>query len=218
MQSLLYFSDENIAEHSDDDAAGYVATMAALPIIDDIDPTSASSIKSAMDLTYSGTSGANKPDAVQAALSVVFSNPATDGIVDCDLVTNMDEICNPHLIDDGDDGDADTPDIGIDDPGDDGDVDTPDVEVPDVLPDKVMEPEAPMPISNGLYVATNYVGDRSAIAHDVEQIQSYLNEGNVDGAMNLYKNGLNSKIYDENGLWVDKQVRLIQSSIIIFGS
>jgi len=179
IQSLLYFSDSTISGQSDDDAAGYVATMAVLPILNDIDPGSANTIKLAMDFPpTSATLGESKEDTVHSALTDVFSNPKTDSIVDCSLVTNIEEICNSGTIG-------------------------------DVEPVKPIKPDAPMPISNGLYVATNYVGDRSAISLDVQEIESFLNENNADGADLIYSDGLNSKIYDEDGEWA-KELRSIK--------
>ena len=175
IQSILYFSDSTISMQSDDDAAGYVATMAALPILDDIDSSSANTIKSGMDLTASTSmSSESKEDTVYKALGVVFSNPDTQGIVDCELVTTFNEICNPDKV--------------VVDGG--GDVQQ---EV------QVIEPEKPMPISNGLYVATNYVGDRSAIAFDIQEIEDNL-QYDVAEAKHVYLHGRNSKIYNENGM------------------
>ena len=173
MQSLIYFSHSTIAMHSDDDAAGYVATLAAFPILNDIDPASAETIKSAMDFTTpSTTRPAGKEAMVYSALSDVFSNPKTPGIVDCELVTNFDEICHPDK----------------DDVGDNVDPSTPEDENGNVVSGPV-EPEKPMPISNGLYIATNYVGDRSAIALDVQEIKDSLEADDADRARDYYNKG-----------------------------
>lgn len=50
-------------------------------------------------------------------------------------------------------------------------------------------PDEPMAISDGLYISTNYVGDRSAIALDIKEIQSFLSANDADGAKRVYTNG-----------------------------
>ena len=42
------------------------------------------------------------------------------------------------------------------------------------------------------YIATNYVGDRSAITQDMQEIDSPLNENNADGADLIYHDGVGS--------------------------
>lgn len=133
MQSLLYFSDKTILEQSDDDAAGYVATMAVYPILADIDPIPANTIKSNMeDFRQSPMDSEALEDTVHGALSDVFSNPKTSTILDCLLVTNLDEICSPD----------ETPDNG-----------NPNGPVY-IKPEIPVSPEEPMPISNGFHVQT----------------------------------------------------------------
>jgi len=179
MQSLLYFSDKTILEQSDDDAAGYVATMAVYPILADIDPIPANTIKSNMaDFRQSPMDSEALEDTVHGALSDVFSNPKTSTILDCLLVTNLDEICSPD----------ETPDNG-----------NPNGPVY-IKPEIPVSPEEPMPISNGLYVATNYVGDRSAISLDVQEIRERMKAKKFKRAKEYYNEGENSKIYDENGI------------------
>jgi hypothetical protein len=51
------------------------------------------------------------------------------------------------------------------------------------------DPDEPMPISDGLYIPTNYVGDRSAIALDMREIQSFLSQNNADEANRVYTYG-----------------------------
>jgi len=72
----------------------------------------------------------------------------------------------------------------------------------DILPEEPIpiKPEEPTPISDGLYVATSYIGDKSAIALDVKEIEDRLQVKDVDRATFIYEEGMNSKIYDENGM------------------
>jgi len=67
-------------------------------------------------------------------------------------------------------------------------------------PQAIPNRDEPMPISDGLYIATTYVGDRSAIALDVKEIKERLKVGDVDEAEFTYKHGRNSKFFDINGL------------------
>jgi len=72
----------------------------------------------------------------------------------------------------------------------------------DILPEEPIpiKPEEPTPISDGLYVATSYIGDKSAIALDVKEIEDRLQVKDVARATFIYEEGMNSKIYDENGM------------------
>jgi len=70
----------------------------------------------------------------------------------------------------------------------------------DITPEEPVKPEEPTPISGGLYVATSYVGDKSAIALDVKEIEERLQVKDVNRATFIYEEGMNSKIYDENGM------------------
>ena len=63
-----------------------------------------------------------------------------------------------------------------------------------------IKPEEPTPISGGLYVATSFIGDKSAIAFDVKEIEERLQVKDVDRATFIYEEGMNSKIYDKNGM------------------
>ncbi len=63
-----------------------------------------------------------------------------------------------------------------------------------------IKPEEPTPISGGLYVATSYTGDKSAIALDVKEIEERLQVKDVARATFIYEEGMNSKIYDDNGV------------------
>lgn len=149
MQSLIYFSDETTYNVADTIAAGYVATKAAIPVINEIDSTSATTIETAMKLDDPSWSLATKELEVRTALQTVLSNPTSD--INCGLVTTSGELCG--IVDSG------------------------------------FDPDEPMPISDGLYVSTNYVGDRSAIALDVKEIQSLLSENNADEATRVYTDG-----------------------------
>lgn len=165
IQSLIYFSDSIISAHPENDAAGHVATMAVLPILNDIDEFSADSIKSAMSFTVtSPISSDEKEDVVYDSLSDVFANPKTEGILDCDLVTNIEQICFPPLPDN-----PDTPE--------------------DESESNVINQEQPTPISNGLYISNNYVGDRSSIALDIKEIEERLGANDVDEAKHYYTKG-----------------------------
>ncbi|KAL7554731.1 hypothetical protein ACHAWF_018259 [Thalassiosira exigua] len=179
IQSLLYFSDSSISDFSENLAAGYVASMAALPIVKDIDSSKADTINSAMDLNApTPLSADSKQSTVQTSLSAILSSPESEGVVDCELVSAG--FCNLDGVN------------GAADDGADNEVSTP--EPPPI------EPEAPMPISNGLYVATNYVGDRSAIAKDIEEIEERLKVNDFSEAKHYYTKGMNSKIYNQNGI------------------
>ena len=207
VQSLLYFSDaENI--QSDYDAAAYVAVEAVLPTIFNIDPDSAENIKSAMSFD-----GVSNPDGdaidVRNSLQVVLSNPNSE--IDCELV--MTGLCDlgfgDSATDTSVDGVSDTPDDGVSDTSDDEVFDTPDDEVVDTpddevvsdtpddggantpddvitAPPDVINPEDPTPIP---FVTSNYVGDRSAIALDVTQIESAISANDFLGATQIYNNG-----------------------------
>ncbi len=146
LQSLLYFSDETVYGVTDNVAAGYVATTAVIPIINEIDPSSAATIETAMKLDDPSWS-LSKELEVSTALQDVLSNPTSE--INCALVSTSGKLCGSATFD----------------------------------------PDEPMSISNGLYVSTNYVGDRSAIALDVKEIQSFLNENSADEANRVYTNG-----------------------------
>jgi hypothetical protein len=149
VQSLIYFSDETTYEVADNVAAGYVATMAVIPIIYETDPSSATAIETAMKLDDPSWTLASKELEVRSALQVFLSSQASG--INCALVTTSGKLC--------------------------GTVET------------AYDPDEPMPISDGLYVSTNYVGDRSAIALDVKEIQSFLSQNNADEANRVYTYG-----------------------------
>jgi hypothetical protein len=198
IQSLIYFADPIISSDPDNVAAEYVATVAVLPILDNIDESSADTIEELL-VASPEMDPESKESGVTNALSVVFSKPEASSVVDCELVTNFDAICRPDKIvdvDDGDDEDQATPDLTT--PGGSA---TPDETAPgDTAAPEVVEPDAPMSISNGLYVSTNYVGDRSAIALDVKEILERFKANDFEEAQHYYNHGLNSKVYNENGI------------------
>lgn len=148
LQSLLYFSDETVYGVTDTVAAGYVATTAVIPIINEIDPSASATIEAAMKLDDPSWS-LSKELEVSTALQAVLSNPTSD--INCALVTTSETLCGTV--------------------------------------EPTFDPDEPMPISDGLYVPTNYVGDRSAIALDVKEVQSFLRENNADEANRVYRNG-----------------------------
>lgn len=69
----------------------------------------------------------------------------------------------------------------------------------------VTPPSTPTVIANGLYTTTTYVEDRLKIAHDVRDIEKALKSGNKNLAIEIYSNGLNSDIFDSNGLKVGQR-------------
>lgn len=73
------------------------------------------------------------------------------------------------------------------------------VDIPSEEPIPI-KPEEPTPISGGLYVGTSYTGDKSAIALDVKEIEERLQVKDTDRATFIYEEGMNSKIYDNNGM------------------
>ena len=165
VQSLLYFSDSTIATESDDDAAAYVAAMAVLPTLNSINSTSADSIKTAMDFTLSTQpSSDSKMEVVQSSLSDVFASPEAQGVVDCELVTKIEDVCFRPVVD--------NPDT-----------------VEDESKVELIKQKEPMPISNGLYVSNNYVGDRSSIALDIQEIEERLKASDFDEATHYYSKG-----------------------------
>jgi hypothetical protein len=174
VQSLLYFSDP-ISDESDYDAAAYVAMEAVVPSIHNIDPDTAEAIKSAMSLDKSLGIGTDDVD-VRSSLQIVLSNPNSD--IDCELVSIG--LCDTAV------GDSDTDtqvDEGSDMP-DDGGFDATD-DVVTEPPDNI-NPEDPTPIP---FVTSHYVGDRSAIALDVIQIQSAMSDDDFQEATQIYTKG-----------------------------
>jgi len=217
VQSLFYFSDPRIAENTDTDVGAYVATMAVFPILNDIDPSPAAEIMSAMDFrdSLSPTDG-TKEDVVKNSLSIVFSEPKTSGMLDCELITNSNmEMCSPSknagedtsTPGDGEgNGDSSTPSGGDSNTLGSGDSNTSsDADEKNNLDLPRPDVKEPMPISDGLYVATNYVGDRSAIAQDVQEIKDSLDSNDFDRAKDYYLKGENSKMYDDNGMFLNKR-------------
>lgn len=73
------------------------------------------------------------------------------------------------------------------------------VDIPEEEPIPI-RPEELTPISGGLYVATSFTGDKSAIALDVKEIEERLQVKDVDRATFIYEEGMNSKIYDDHGM------------------
>jgi hypothetical protein len=139
----------------------------------------AEAIKSAMSFDEFLESDVASPsleeDDVRPFLRIVLTNPNSD--IDCDLVSNG--LCDV-------DGDAatDTPVDGGSDTPVDGGSDTPD----DIIqaPPDVINPDDPTPIP---FVTSNYVGDRSAIALDVAQIQSAMSVDDFQEATRIYNDG-----------------------------
>ena len=70
-------------------------------------------------------------------------------------------------------------------------------------------PETPTNLGNGLYVTTTYVQDRANIAKDVAEVQDALESKSYEMAKLIYKDGKNSKVYDENGMF--KGLRSLKS-------
>lgn len=60
--------------------------------------------------------------------------------------------------------------------------------------------DTPTNLGEGIYTTTTYVEDRAKIAVDLVHIQDALESGNLDLARIIYREGENSKIYDENGI------------------
>lgn len=173
-QTLLYFSDTN--DVSENDAGAYVAMVAVIPTLDGIDSASADTIETAFDLD----DPAEEVD-VRNSLRVILSNPNSD--IYCNLVSTG--LC-----------DADVGDSGT---TDDGDKDL----IVDVIqpPPNFINASDPTPIP---FVTSNYVGDRSAIAIDVKQIQEAIAKEDFIVASQIYRNGRNSKIYSEKGIATGK--------------
>jgi hypothetical protein len=163
IQSALYFADES----SDDDnlAAGYISSMAVLPIVDKIDPDAATTIKKDMSFRPSSVDGDSS--AVFNAFRTMLSNPLSD--IDCEMISNMDRLCD----------------------------------VPDA-PESV-KPDEPSVISDGLYVATNFVTDRSYISLDISDITDKIKSDLRDQAIDLYRNGANAPMYNSNGQLIGKR-------------
>ncbi|KAL7522638.1 hypothetical protein ACHAWX_007338 [Stephanocyclus meneghinianus] len=162
IQSALYFADES----SDDDnlAAGYIASMAVLPFVDEIDPDAATTIKK--DLSFRPSSIDGDSSAVLNAFRTVLSNPLSD--IDCEMISNMHRLC---------------------------DLDAP----------ASINPDEPSVISDGLYVATSFVTDRSYISLDISDITDKIKSDLRDQAIDLYRNGANSPMYNANGQLIGKR-------------
>lgn len=62
--------------------------------------------------------------------------------------------------------------------------------------------DAPTHLAGGLYVTTTYVNDRANIALDIKDMREAIQEGNVQLANLVYRNGKNSQQFDENGKFV----------------
>jgi hypothetical protein len=62
--------------------------------------------------------------------------------------------------------------------------------------------DTPTQLAGGLYVTTTYVQDRASIALDVKDMAEALEEGNNELATLVYRDGKNSKQFDENGKFV----------------
>lgn len=163
VQNLLYFTDSSVISESDNDIAAYFAAVAIFPFLDEIDETSATTIRDTMDFRKATAGDESKGAIVRAALDEVLSNPKTPGVSDCDYVS-FGFACR----------------IGnnVATPG--SNANTP------VAP---IQQEKPMKITNGLYVASSYVGDRTAIAIDVQRIRESLESSDVARATDYYNKG-----------------------------
>eukprot|EP00804_Cyclotella_cryptica_P018112 CCRYP_005898-RB/>CCRYP_005898-RB protein AED:0.02 eAED:0.02 QI:1433/1/1/1/0.93/0.88/17/82/2547 len=163
IQSALYFADESSDE--DNLAAGYIASMAVLPIVDKIDPDAATAIK--REMRFRPSSIDSNSSAVFDAFRTMLSNPQSD--IDCEMISNIDRLC-------------DAPDAPAS-----------------------INPDEPSVISDGLYVATNFVTDRSYISLDISDITDKIKSDLRDQAVDLYKNGANSPTYNANGQLIGKR-------------
>lgn len=65
--------------------------------------------------------------------------------------------------------------------------------------------DEPSVLSNGLYTATNFVSDRSAISSDIQDIEASIKNDMVDDAIEIYNNGMNSPIYSAIGQLTGKR-------------
>ena len=174
VQSLLYFSDP-VNNQSDYDDAAYAAMEAVMPTICNIDTVTCNKIESVM--SPDETPGINATD-VRSSLQFVLSHSNSD--IDCELVSTG--LCDKGVGDLDTDTQVDV-DGGSDAPDDLGS-DTPD-DVITAPPDNI-NPEDPTPIP---FVTSNYVGDRSAIALDVIQIQSAITIDDFEEATQIYIHG-----------------------------
>ena len=200
LQQLLFFGERYDDDaFPDDSAAAYIGALAALPIIDESSAIAAVSIRDAVDFPKTeddGTSGI-----IRSAFSDFFS---VSNEMDCLLIAGklQSSICGEQGISTEDSvDDTSTTDIGESElPS--VDANQPVEEVAEERPapsQEIPNRDEPMPMSDGLYIATTYVGDRSAIALDVKEIKERLKVGDVDEAEFTYKHGRNSKIFDING-------------------
>lgn len=88
IQSALFFADESIDE--DKLAAGYVASMAVLPLVNRIDPDAAMVIKEDMRFRTSSMDGDST--AVIDAFRTVLSNPLSH--IECESISNIHRLCD----------------------------------------------------------------------------------------------------------------------------
>jgi len=176
VQSLLYFSDP-VIDIEDNYAGAYVAMQAVIPTLNGIDPATAEDLKLAFDLEDTGFELYDYD--VRNDLRVLLTNPTSD--IYCNLVSTG--LC------DADVGDFNATDVEVDD-----EIVTDIIQPP---PNDVINASDPTPIP---FVTSNYVGDRSAIALDVKQIQEAIAINDYVEALEIYRNGRNSKIYDINGI------------------
>lgn len=181
IQSMLFYADKD-AQIETAGVAGYVSSLAVLPMIDSLDTESSNIVENAMSFpSGSQTSGQSKIEIIYGALKSILTDPSS--FIDCELISNAHPLCD-------------------------------DVEDPNnVIP---VDVDKPTTISHGLYIAKNYVDDRSAIAKDVEEIQDFLDSKDIEGAKLVYKHGSNSKIYSKNGMPIG--IRSISSFSLQAGS
>jgi len=181
IQSMLYYADKD-SQIETAGAAGYVSSLAVLPIIDSLDTESSNMVENAMSFpSGSQTSGQSKIEIIYGALKSVLTDPSS--FIDCELISNAHPLCD--------------------------DVQDPNNAIP-------VDVDEPTTISHGLYIAKNYVDDRSAIAKDVEEIQDFVDSKDIEGAKLVYKHGSNSKIYSKNGMPIG--IRSISSFSLQAGS
>ena len=93
IQSLLYFSDTSVSSHQPNDAAAYIASKAAVPILDNTDNDAAETTKFAFDFQQESNTPESMNADVKSALTTIFANETFAREVDCSLVTNVMSIC-----------------------------------------------------------------------------------------------------------------------------
>ena len=190
MQSLVYFSDYRIRMKSDDDAAGYIATKAVFPILNEIDSRSAETIEIEMDFQEHVDFASKNTTKVPKALKAWFATPGAKDVIDCNLVAGSPSAPMCRKNDRGDPN-APKPDKIKNKTKEEGGTYAPTSADTTYMPTyaPTINKDKPVVISKGLYVATNYVSDRTAIALDVQEIKESLEGSDVDRATYYYTKG-----------------------------